>query len=123
MMYDDGFFYILNEVKSRFERKSMDYAQGDDPFFNFHVAANAIGASPWSVAILYATKHIARMFKWLRDGYTPNMDEALEVFGDIITYLAIAYELVGEENDQADDEDVEDEEGSSNSWYSSASVY
>jgi len=75
----------------------VDYAGGTHPHFNFHMGAELLGygkENSWKAAFAYASKHIAKAAKWVREDGKPGLADAHEVFGDIIAYFALMMEIL-----------------------------
>jgi len=90
---------FLNEIADRLQVKNVYYAGGEHPHFNFHIGASLLGypqEQSWKVAFAYASKHLAKVVKWVRESENPKLEDAKEVFGDVIAYFALMLEILDE---------------------------
>jgi len=96
---------LLNEVAERLERKNRAYAGGQHKHINFIIGKDVLNYDEaWQAALAYATKHIATLLTWFREGKLPEDSERVaEVLGDIIAYMALIYEI-HEEAKRAEEE-------------------
>lgn len=81
---------ILREMAELHDRKSQDYANGEDPYINFKLSAEQVDITAGqSVEVLIATKQ-ARLRELLGKGKNPQNESVRDTLIDRIVYSMIA---------------------------------
>jgi hypothetical protein len=89
-MSDPAFKDLLTEIEALHNRKSQDYANGEDPYINFKLSAEQVGITPGqSVEVLIATKQ-ARLKELLGKGKDAQNESVRDTLVDRIVYSMIA---------------------------------